>query len=104
MPTDLLEKALMLSVQERLQLAEEIWDSIATTRDAVPLAQAQIPELDRRNANLEASPGTGLLSLRAGIRRAQAMVRSYIPEGRRLSDELIEMRRSEGKSEEMAKE
>jgi hypothetical protein len=30
-----------------------------------------------------------------GIRRAQALVRSYVPEGRKLSDELIEERRQE---------
>lgn len=36
---------------------------------------------------------------REGIRRAQALVRSYIPEGRRLSDELIEDRRRESEIE-----
>ncbi|HEX7182337.1 MAG TPA: AbrB/MazE/SpoVT family DNA-binding domain-containing protein [Thermoanaerobaculia bacterium] len=34
-----------------------------------------------------------------GIRRAKALVRSYIPEGRRLSDELIEERRKETRIE-----
>lgn len=34
-----------------------------------------------------------------GIRRAKALVRSYIPEGRRLSDELIEERRRESRIE-----
>lgn len=88
MPTELLESALKLSVEERLQLVEEIWDSIAAAQEAVPLAQAQIEELERRKADLEAPE--------VGIRRAQALVRLYIPEGRNLSGELVEERRSEG--------
>ena len=104
MPTELLESALKLSVEERLRLVEEIWDSITATQEADPLTQAQIEELDRRMADLEAHPDAGspweevkahLLTPSTGIRRAQALVRSYIPEGRRLSDELIEERRKE---------
>jgi bifunctional DNA-binding transcriptional regulator/antitoxin component of YhaV-PrlF toxin-antitoxin module len=34
-----------------------------------------------------------------GIRRAKTLVRSYIPEGLRLSDELIEERRREARRE-----
>ena len=34
-----------------------------------------------------------VLTPKEGIRRAQALVRSYIPEGRCLSDELVEERR-----------
>lgn len=40
-----------------------------------------------------------VLTPKEGIRRAQALVRSYIPEGRLLSDELIEERRKESKLE-----
>ncbi|HWM89551.1 MAG TPA: AbrB/MazE/SpoVT family DNA-binding domain-containing protein [Thermoanaerobaculia bacterium] len=40
-----------------------------------------------------------VLTPKEGIRRAQALVRSYIPEGRRLSDELIEERRKESQLE-----
>lgn len=36
-----------------------------------------------------------LLSRKEALRRAQALVRLYVPEGRRLSDELIEERRRE---------
>jgi putative addiction module component (TIGR02574 family) len=39
---------LALSVSERIQLAEEIWDSIATQPETVPLTGAQRKELDRR--------------------------------------------------------
>ena len=37
-------------------------------------------------------------SSQAAIRRAQALVRSYIPEGRSLADELIEERKGESHS------
>ena len=40
-----------------------------------------------------------VLTPKEGIRRAQALVRSYIPEGRLLSDELIEERRKEAQLE-----
>ncbi len=37
-----------LSVSERIQLAEDLWDSILTTPDEVPLSDEQKQELDRR--------------------------------------------------------
>lgn len=40
-----------------------------------------------------------VLTPKEGIRRAQALVRSYIPDGRRLSDELVEERRRESQIE-----
>lgn len=40
-----------------------------------------------------------VLTPREAVRRAQARVRSYIPEGRSLSDELIAERRRESKRE-----
>ena len=45
-----------LSVAERIALVQEIWDSIAATPEAVPLTDAEKQELDRRLADLEASP------------------------------------------------
>ena len=42
-----------LSVDERLALVEELWDSIA---EATPLTDAQRAELDRRLAEHEADP------------------------------------------------
>jgi len=45
-----------LSVAERVQLAEEIWDSIAATPEQLPLTEAQRQELDRRLALLEREP------------------------------------------------
>ena len=42
-----------LSVEERLALVEELWDSIA---EATPLTDAHRAELDRRLAEHEANP------------------------------------------------
>ena len=39
---------LKLSVSERIQLVEDIWDSIAQVPDSVQLSEAQRGELDRR--------------------------------------------------------
>jgi putative addiction module component (TIGR02574 family) len=45
-----------LSVEERLALVEELWDSIAEDSAAAPLTDAQRIELDRRIAEHEAHP------------------------------------------------
>ncbi len=42
--TDLLE----LSVSERIQLVEDLWDSIVAVPESVQLTEAQKQELDRR--------------------------------------------------------
>jgi putative addiction module component (TIGR02574 family) len=43
-----LEEALSLSVRDRLQLIEELWDSLAVTPEAIPVTDAQRRELARR--------------------------------------------------------
>jgi putative addiction module component (TIGR02574 family) len=43
-----LKDALLLGVEERLQLIEEIWDSLAATPEAIPVTDAQRTELARR--------------------------------------------------------
>ena len=50
---------LKLSVSERIQLAADIWDSIATEAEALSLTEAQRQELDLRLADAEANPGAG---------------------------------------------
>jgi putative addiction module component (TIGR02574 family) len=37
-----------LTVEEKLQLIEELWDSVADDPQAMPLTEAQAEELDRR--------------------------------------------------------
>ncbi|MGH7253251.1 MAG: addiction module protein, partial [Nitrospiraceae bacterium] len=48
-----------LSIQERLQLLEQLWDSLRETPGAVPLTDAQREELDRRLDDLERSGPEG---------------------------------------------
>ena len=45
-----------LSVEERLALVEDLWDSIAEDSAAMPLTDEQRIELDRRLAEHEANP------------------------------------------------
>lgn len=52
---------LKLSVSERIQLVEDIWDSIATEApDSVALSHAQKAELQRRVAAHRADPSTAV--------------------------------------------
>jgi putative addiction module component (TIGR02574 family) len=48
-----------LSVAERIQLAEDLWDSVAAETGELPLTEAQTAELERRLADLERDPGAG---------------------------------------------
>jgi putative addiction module component (TIGR02574 family) len=50
---------LVLSPAERIQLVEDIWDSIAEVPEAVPLTEAQRMDLDARLAAYHADPGAG---------------------------------------------
>ena len=45
-----------LGIEDRLELVEQIWDSIAADSAAVPLTDPQRTELDRRIADHEANP------------------------------------------------
>lgn len=45
-----------LSVEERLLLVEDIWDSIAAEQESAPLTEAQREELARRLAKHDADP------------------------------------------------
>lgn len=49
-----------LSVEERLRLLDEIWESLSETPEAFPLTAAQAEELNRRveDMNRDGSPGT----------------------------------------------
>ena len=49
-----------LSIAERIQLVEQIWDSIAQQPAPLPLTDAQRAELDRRLAADDESPDEGL--------------------------------------------
>ena len=49
-----------LSPEERLELLEQLWDSLADTPDAVPLTDAQREELDRRLDDLDREGPIGI--------------------------------------------
>ncbi len=50
---------LKLPVGERIRLVEDIWDSIASVPEAVPLTDAQRRELDRRIEAYHRDPRAG---------------------------------------------
>jgi putative addiction module component (TIGR02574 family) len=50
---------LELSVGERIQLVEEIWDSIASVPQPILLKRAQLEELGRRLADYPLHPDDG---------------------------------------------
>jgi putative addiction module component (TIGR02574 family) len=54
-----LADVLELSVPERIQLVEDIWDSIAAIPESVSLTEAQKVELDRRLQDYQAHPEEG---------------------------------------------
>jgi len=53
------ENILDLSISERIQLVEDIWDSIASVPESVQLTDEQKIELDRRLDAYHADPGKG---------------------------------------------
>lgn len=48
-----------LSIAERIQLAEDLWDSIPPADADIPLTEAQKAELDRRLKDLKRNPDAG---------------------------------------------
>jgi putative addiction module component (TIGR02574 family) len=48
-----------LSIEERLLLVEEIWDSIAAEEEEIPVTEAQKQDLERRLALYRQNPSAG---------------------------------------------
>ncbi len=48
-----------LSIAERIQLAEDLWDSILEQQDELPLTDAQKQELDQRLERYQQDPTAG---------------------------------------------
>jgi putative addiction module component (TIGR02574 family) len=55
-----LSDILQLTIAERIQLAEDIWDSVAAFPEAIPLTDAQKEELDRRLQAYAKNPHEGI--------------------------------------------
>ena len=49
-----------LSVEDRLAVAEQLWDSVAADLERLPLTPAQRAELERRVAAADANPSEGV--------------------------------------------
>ena len=54
------EALFKLPVAERLQLVEDLWDSIAAEREREPVSEAILVELRARKARYDADPSSGL--------------------------------------------
>ena len=59
MLSNLTEEAKKLSIAERIDLVEAIWDSIAEDNGCLELSEAQKQELDRRLEAFRANPSRG---------------------------------------------
>lgn len=59
MTANLMNDILQLSIRERLELIENIWESIEAVPDAVELTEAQRRELDRRLELYRQNPTSG---------------------------------------------
>jgi putative addiction module component (TIGR02574 family) len=59
-PNALREQLFKLSAAERLELVEELWDSISDADEALVLTDAQREDLERRLAEADADPTGGL--------------------------------------------
>jgi putative addiction module component (TIGR02574 family) len=55
-------------MEKRLQLVEDIWDSIAATPEAVPVPDWHKAELERRLANPAPGPGLTWEEVQAKLR------------------------------------
>ena len=51
---------LQLSVAERIQIVEDIWDSISGTPEELVLSEAEKLELDKRLASYKENPDEGI--------------------------------------------
>ncbi|MFC0351982.1 addiction module protein [Undibacterium danionis] len=56
----LLGKIKQLDIAERIQLVEDLWDSVATRSSDFPITEAQKTELDRRLAKRASAKPVGI--------------------------------------------
>ena len=63
---------LRLSPSERIQLAEDLWDSVAEMPESIELSEAQRNELDRRLEAYHSEPDAGSPweSIKATLRKS----------------------------------
>ncbi|HCE43673.1 MAG TPA: addiction module protein [Lentisphaeria bacterium] len=60
MNSSIITEALKYDVPERILIVEDIWDSIASIPEALPITDAQKKELDRRLEAYHSDPKKGI--------------------------------------------
>jgi putative addiction module component (TIGR02574 family) len=55
-----LDELLKLSVAERIQLAEDLWESIASEPEALPITDVQRAEIERRLVEHDRDPESAI--------------------------------------------
>ena len=58
--TELRKEAAALSLAEKIQLVEDLWDDIALSSEDWPLTEAQKAELNRRVEDFKRNPREGI--------------------------------------------
>lgn len=58
--SNLLDEIKQLDIAERIQLVEDLWDSVATRSSDFPITEAQKTELDRRLAKRASAKPVGI--------------------------------------------
>jgi putative addiction module component (TIGR02574 family) len=56
----IITEILQLSVAERVQIVEDIWDSIGNTPEELPLSEAEKLELNKRLESYRQNPNEGI--------------------------------------------
>jgi putative addiction module component (TIGR02574 family) len=59
MSAAVLDEILKMSVEDRIRLVEEIWETVSSDPGALPVTDAQKQELDRRLDDLDRNPESG---------------------------------------------
>jgi putative addiction module component (TIGR02574 family) len=67
-PARLWDQILALPAADRLQLVEDIWDSLAASVDSVPMPDWHRAELDRRLSDPSEEPTITIDELKARLR------------------------------------
>ena len=58
--SDILSLSLTLSLSDRIELVQDIWDSVAEHPEAVEVTEEQMAEIERRVADLERNPDSAI--------------------------------------------
>lgn len=71
----LLSDLLKLSDAERIQLAQDLWDSIPAYSDSIPLSSDQLKEMEERLAEHLADPSSAIPADEARVRLRAGLIR-----------------------------